>query len=110
MANKFGGFGGGANIQQLMKQAQAMQSKVGEVQQELEETEVTGHAGGDMVAVTMNCKKVISAIKISPKAVDPDDVEMLEDLIIAAINDANSQADEITEEKMAPFAGIGGML
>ena len=111
MANKFGGLGGNmGNMQNLMKQAQAMQQKLAEAQQELEETEVTGSASGEAVVVTMNGKKSITGITIKKEAVDPEDVEMLEDLIMAAISDAEKQADDLNEELMKPFGGMGGML
>lgn len=108
MAKNFGGFGG--NMQNLMKQAQMMQQKLAEAQQELENAQVTGSTGGGMVTVTMNGKKAVSSIKIKKEAVDPDDVEMLEDLILAAFADASKQADELSEEKMKPFGGMGGMF
>lgn len=104
---KFGGFGGMGNMQQLMKQAQKMQQELQEAQEALKELEVTGTSGGGLVEVTMTCEKQLSAIKIKPEAVDPDDVEMLEDLIVAAFNDASGKADEIKEEKMGKFAGLG---
>ena len=94
MGNKYGyngaggGFGGGGGMQNLMKQAQQMQQKLQEAQQQLEELEVTGSASGDMVRVTVNGKKTVLSINIKPEACDPDDVEMLEDLVMAAINDA----------------------
>ena len=79
-------------------------------EEELAETEVTGDAGGGLVEVTMTCKKEVVAVSIKPEAVDLDDLEMLEDLIVAAFNDASAQADEETKEVMAPFAGaMGGM-
>ena len=92
MAGFKGGFGGG-NMQAMMKQAQMMQQKLADAQKELEEMEIEGESGGGMVKVVCNGKKVISSISIDPKAVDPDDVEMLEDLIVAAINDAYLVAD-----------------
>lgn len=103
-----GGFGG-MNMQQLMKQAQAMQQKMAEDKQKLEESIVTAKSGGDMVEVTMNGKYELQAIKINPNAVDMDDLEMLEDLIIAAVNDANAQIKEL-EERIAPKLpnGMGG--
>ena len=84
----YGGYGGG-NMQQLMKQAQAMQRKLQEAQQEIAETELTGSAAGGMVEFVMTGDKTPVSISIKPEAVDPDDVEMLEDMILAAINDAN---------------------
>ncbi|MEG1706792.1 MAG: YbaB/EbfC family nucleoid-associated protein [Clostridia bacterium] len=110
-ANKFGGFGGGmGNMQQLMKQAQQMQEKLKEAQEELEESQVEGTSGGGMITVTCNGKKVISGIKLNPAVVDPDDIEMLEDLLVAGINDAYNKADELEEEMMAPFAAMKGLL
>lgn len=110
MANKFGGGFGGGNMQQLMKQAQMMQQKLAEAQAELEETELTGASGGGLVTVTANGKGKILSISIKPEAVDPDDVEMLEDLLMAAINDAASQADELSKELLGPLGGGGGLF
>ena len=104
-----GGFGGG-NMQQLMKQAQAMQRKLQEAQQEIAETEVTGSAAGGMVEVTLTGDKTPVSVTIKPEAVDPDDVEMLEDLIVAALNTAYEAADEMYEEKMGKFGGAGGLI
>lgn len=101
---RFGGYGGGGmNMQQMMKQAQKMQEQMARAQEELEEREVEGSAGGGMVGVTMNGKKRLVAVSIDPEAVDPDDIEMLEDLIIAAYNDAYSKAEELEKELM-PFS------
>ena len=104
-----GGFGGG-NMQSLMKQAQLMQQKLAEAQQELEELEVTGSAGGDIVRATVNGKKNVLSINIQPQACDPDDVEMLEDLVMAAINDAYSKAQAEEDRIMAPFAAMKGLI
>ena len=103
----FGGFGGGNQMQNLMRQAQKMQEEMQKAQAELEELEVNGSAGGGLVSVTMTAKKVVTGISIKPDAVDLDDITMLEDLIIAALNDANSKADEIYSEKMGVFGGLG---
>lgn len=93
------GFGGGMNMQSLMKQAQKMQAEMQEkmekANEELQSTELTGTSGGGMVEVTCNGNKKILSIKIKPEIVDPDDVEMLEDLVTAAINEALSKADEL---------------
>lgn len=102
----YGGFGGG-NMQQLMKQAQQMQRKLQEAQQEIAETEVTGSAGGGMVEVSMMADKTPTGVSIKPEAVDPDDIEMLEDLILAALNDACEQADKISKDLMGPLGGGG---
>ncbi|HIT27367.1 MAG TPA: YbaB/EbfC family nucleoid-associated protein [Candidatus Ornithoclostridium excrementipullorum] len=105
---KFGGFGGGmGNMQQLMRQAQKMQQDMAKAKEELAQTEVTAVSGGGMVEVTMTCEKKLVSIKIKPEAVDPDDVEMLEDLIIAAVNEAQKLADDETEKKMGPLSGFG---
>ena len=105
---KFGGFGGGmGNMQQLMRQAQKMQQDMAKAKEELAQTEVTAVSGGGMVEVTMTCEKKLVSIKIKPEAVDPDDVEMLEDLIIAAVNEAQNLADDETEKKMGPLSGFG---
>lgn len=105
---KFGGFGGGmGNMQQLMRQAQKMQQDMAKAKEELAQTEVTAVSGGGMVEVTMTCEKKLVSIKIKPEAVDPDDVEILEDLIIAAVNEAQKLADDETEKKMGPLSGFG---
>ncbi len=106
MAKFNGGFGGG-NMGQIMKQAQAMQRQLQQAQEQLAEEEVVGTAGGGMVEVTMKANKELVAISIKPEAVDPEDVEMLEDLIVAAFNDAMSQADSTSEKLMGPMSKIG---
>ena len=110
MAYYGGGFGGGMNMNALMQQAKKMQEQMQKAQEELENAEVIGKAGGEMVVVTMNGKKEIKSIKLDKSAVDPDDVEMLEDLIIVAIKDANQKADEISKDKMGPMGGLGGLM
>lgn len=104
-----GGFGGG-NMQNLMKQAQKMQAEMQKAQEELEESEIKGTSGGGLVTVTLNGKKEFKGIVIKPEAVDPDDVEMLEDLIMAAVNDASEKADKLYAEKMGAFGALGGMF
>ena len=106
----FGGFGGGNQMQQLMKQAQKMQQDMQKAQTELEEAEVEGVSASGLVKVTMNGKKVLQSIKIDPNAVDADDIEMLEDLIIVAVNDAYAKADELYKKKMGPLGGAGGLF
>ena len=104
MAGFKGGMGGG-NMQNLMKQAQKMQEQLQETEKLLEDWEIVGTSGGEAVVVYMNAKKTID-----PKVVDPEDVEMLEDLIVAAINDGYKKADEVYKEKMGPFGGgLGSM-
>ena len=103
-----GGFGGG-NMQQLMKQAQAMQRKLQEAQEQLAEEEVEGTAGGGMVTVTLKGNKTPVAISIKPECVDPEDVEMLEDLVMAALTDAMKNADDLSQELLGPLGGAGLM-
>lgn len=108
-----GGFpgGGGQNMQQLMKQAQKMQQDMMKAQQELEEQEYTASAGGGVVTVTVTGSKEVKAIKISPEVVDPDDVEMLEDLVLAAVREAMETADKSAQEKMGKLSpNLPGMF
>ncbi len=105
-----GGFRGGMNMNSLMQQAQKMQEQMQKAQEELEQAEIVGSAGGEMVKVIMNGKKEIKAIKLNKMAVDPDDIEMLEDLLIAAINDASTKADAMSKDKMGAFGGLGGLM
>jgi len=101
---KYGGFGGG-NMQALMRQAQKMQEEMMKAQEELKATEFTGKAQG-MVEVVMTGEKNLVSIKINKDCVDPEDVEMLEDLIQAAFVDAYQQVEDKTEEVMGPYAGM----
>ncbi len=104
-----GGFGGG-NMQNMIKQAQKMQQEMAKAQEELQNAELTGSAGGGLVEVRVNGKNEFLGISIKPEAVDPDDVEMLEDLIAAAMFDAKAKADELSKEKLGAFGAMGGML
>ena len=105
MAYGHGGFGGGMNMNALMQQARKMQDQMMKAQEELENAEIVGKAGGEMVTVTMNGNKEIKSIKLDKSAVDPDDVEMIEDLIIVAIKDASEKADAMRKDKM-PMGGL----
>ncbi len=89
----------------IMKQVQKMQAKMEEVQAELAQERVEGTAGGGMVKVIANGKQEIVEVKIEPEVVDPEDVEMLEDLIVAAVNQAQQNAQEMASEKMASVTG-----
>ena len=91
---------GGANIGQLMQQAQKMQEKMAKAQEEIANEVLTATSGGGMVEVKMSGKKQLLKITIKKEAVDPDDVEMLEDLILVAFNEATKKADELSENKM----------
>ncbi len=101
------GFGGGGlgNMQQIMKQAQKMQAQMQQMQEELGKKTVEAASGGGMVAVVANGKQEILSIKIDPEVVDPDDVEMLEDLILAAVNEAHNRAQEMMAEGMSKITG-----
>jgi len=105
---RFGGFGGGGanNMQALMRQAQKMQEEAMRAQQEVEELEVEGSAGGGMVKVVIKGDKTPVSISISKDVVDPDDVEMLEDLVLAALSDASAKAEELRASKMGRFGGL----
>ena len=107
-----GGFPGGGmpgNMNNLMKQAQRMQRQMEESAKELESAEFTAEAGGGAVEVTVTGKKEVTKVKLDPEAVDPDDVEMLEDLIMAATNEALRKAEEASAANMAKLTGgLGG--
>lgn len=110
---KRGGFPGGGmpgNMANLMKQAQRMQRQMEEGQKELETKEFTAAAGGGAVEVTVNGKKELLKVKLSEEVVDPEDIEMLQDLIVAAVNEAMRQADEASSELMGKMTGgLGGL-
>ncbi|MBX9634881.1 MAG: YbaB/EbfC family nucleoid-associated protein [Magnetospirillum sp.] len=93
------------NLGNLMKQAQQMQAKMGEMQAKMSELEVTGASGGGMLKVTLNGKYELKSIKIDKALVDPEDVEVLEDLIVAAFNDAKVKAETAMQEEMAKVTG-----
>ena len=108
---KRGGFPGGmpGNMNNLMKQAQKMQRQMEENQRELEATEFTAKAGGGAVEVTVTGKKQLTNIVLSQDVVDPDDVEMLQDLIMAAVNEAMKMADDASANMMNRMTGgLGG--
>ncbi|MCI8669652.1 MAG: YbaB/EbfC family nucleoid-associated protein [Lachnospiraceae bacterium] len=109
---KRGGFPGGmpGNMNNLMKQAQRMQKQMEETTKELEEKEITASAGGGAVEVTVSGKKEVVKIKLSEEVVDPDDIEMLEDLIMAATNEALREMDELSNKEMSKITGgLGGL-
>jgi DNA-binding protein, YbaB/EbfC family len=110
---KRGGFPGGmpGNMNNLMKQAQRMQRQMEESQKEMETKEFTAAAGGGAVEVTVTGKKEVVNVKLSEEVVDPEDIEMLEDLVVAAANEALRKADEANAEvmnKMTGGLGLGG--
>ena len=107
---KRGGFPGGAmgmpgNMNNLMKQAQRMQRQMEENQKALEEKDFTAKAGGGAVTVTISGKREVKSVKLSPEVVDPDDIEMLEDLVVAAMNEALKQIDEASSDSMSKLTG-----
>jgi DNA-binding YbaB/EbfC family protein len=109
-----GGFPGmGGNMQQLARQAQKLQQQMQKTQEELDAREYEASAGGGMVSVKINGKKEVLAINIKPEAVDPDDVEILQDMIMAAVNEAMRQAAETAEREMGRLTGgmnLGGLF
>lgn len=111
MAKRSGFSGmGGANMANLMKQAQKMQRQMQEAQKEIEEIELTTTSGGGAVSVTVSGNKEITKIKLDEAVVDPEDIEMLEDLIVAAVNEALRAIDKKSQEKMSGLTGgFGGL-
>ena len=108
---KRGGFPGGmpGNMNNLMKQAQRMQKQMEESQKELQEKSYTAAAGGGAVEVTISGKKEVTAVKLAEEVVDPDDIEMLQDLIMAAVNEAMRKADADSAAMMSKLTGgLGG--
>ena len=104
---KHGGFpmGGMGNMQQLMKQAQRMQENMTKKQAELNAQEFTASAGGGMVKVTVNGAQEVLSVEIDPQCVDPDDVEMLQDLVLSAVNSALKEAATTVEQEMGKLTG-----
>jgi DNA-binding YbaB/EbfC family protein len=108
-----GGFGGmPQNMNNLMKQAQKMQKKVEEAQAELENKTLEVSSGGGVVKIVINGKKELTDITIDPDAVDPDDVEMLQDLLLSAVNEAIRQVDDMVQSEMSKVmpAGMPGLF
>lgn len=101
--------GGMPDMQAILQQAQQMQEQLMNAQQELTQAEVTGTAGGGLVTAVMTGGFELKSMTIDPKAVDPDDTETLADLVVAAVRDAMSQAQKLSEDKFGPLAGgLGG--
>ncbi len=101
--------GGNNNMQNLMRQAQKMQEEMEKTAELLDDWEIVGTAAGEAVVVYMNAKKIINGIELDESVVDPTDIEMLEDLIMAAINDGYTKADKVYEEKMGQYGNMGGL-
>lgn len=109
----YGGFGGmgGMNMNQLMRQAQQMQKKMEEQQAELEQKEFTASAGGGAITVTMSGKRELLSVKLTEEVVDPEDIETLQDLIVAAVNEATKQVDAANANNMQSLTGgMGGLF
>ena len=104
--NRFGGFGGGNNMQAMMRQAQKMQEEAMRAKEEVENTVFEGTASGGLVKVEINGKYDLVGLTIDPSVVDPEDVEMLEDLVVAAFNDAKSKADDMKSSKLGALGGL----
>lgn len=104
---------GMGNMNKMMKQAQKMQKQMADLQAELEEREVEATAGGGMIKVVATGKQELKSVEINPEALDPDDVELLQDMILAAVNEALRKAQEMTQEEMKKITGgmnIPGMF
>lgn len=103
-------------MQPNMKMLQQMQNRMMKMQQELEETTVEGTAGGGAVRVTVNGLRAVQAVKIDPEAVDPEDISLLEDMILAAIQEAMTSAEDLASQKMGAITGglnipgLGGLM
>ena len=97
------------NMSQIMKQAKAMQEKMAEMQKKIEETEIEGSSGGGAIKIVMNGKHEIKNLFIDPSIINPDEKEVLEDLIIAALNDANKKIAENTNDQLGSISGGMGL-
>lgn len=100
---------GGVNMNQLMQQAKKMQEQLAQAQDKAKELEVSASAGGGMVKVVASGDMQLKSISIDPEALDPDDVELLQDMILAAVNDALNSASEAANSEVASATGLGGM-
>ena len=109
----FPGMGMGGNMQQLARQAQKLQQQMAKTQEELEAREYEATAGGGMVTAKVSGKKELLSLTIKPEAVDPDDVEMLQDMVMAAVNEALRQAAETSDRELGKLTGgmnLGGLF
>ena len=97
--------GGAQNMNAMIRQAQKMQDEISELQEDIESREFTATAGGGAVSVTVTGKKTVKALEIKPEVCDPDDIEMLQDLIIVAVNEGLRQIDEISNSEMSKLTG-----
>jgi len=97
--------GGAQNMNQMIKQAQKMQDQITELQEDIEEREFTATAGGGAVEVVLTGKKTLKSLTLKPEIVDPEDIEMLQDLIISAVNEAVNNVESTTEDEMSKITG-----
>lgn len=104
--NNFGGGFGGGNLNQLMRQAQKMQEDMARAKKEIEESEFSSSVGGGMVEVKMTGDRKMKSISIKPEVVDPDDIEMLEDLVVGAVNDCLGQIARKEQDSMPSMPGL----
>ncbi|HIQ79382.1 MAG TPA: YbaB/EbfC family nucleoid-associated protein [Candidatus Scatomorpha intestinavium] len=104
-----GGYGGGMNQANMIKQAQKMQEELRKMQEELENSVFEATAGGGVVKAAVNGRHELTALTIDPEAVDPEDVEMLQDLVIAAVNEALRKVDEASSSGMSRLTGMKGL-
>lgn len=102
--------GGNMQMQQIMRQAQKMQQQMEKTQEEIDAMEFEGTAGGGMCTVKMNGKKEVLSVTLKPEVVDPEDIDMLQDLIAAAVNEAIQAVSAYTEQKMGAFTGGAGRI
>lgn len=109
MGGMKGGLGGGGNMNDMLRQAQKMQQEMLRAQEELESKSYEATVGGGMVTAVVTGRKEVSSVVIDPEAVDPDDVEMLQDLIVAAVNEALRQANEDAASQMSRLTGGMGL-
>lgn len=100
--------GGMPDMQQILQQAQQMQEQLATAQEELSRTEVNGSSGGGLVTATVSGELELRGLSIDPQVVDPDDVDTLSDLVVAAVRDATGNARKVSEDKLGPLAGGGG--
>ncbi len=97
--------GGAQNMNSMIRQAQKMQDQITELQEDIEAREFTATAGGGAVEVVVSGKKIIKTLTIKPEVVDPEDIEMLQDLVISAVNEAVNQVEQTTEDEMSKITG-----
>jgi len=109
MDMNFGNRGGMGNMNQMLKQAQAMQAQMQKVQDELKQSRIEGSAGGGMVTATVNGQGELTGVKLTPEVVNPEDIEMLEDLILAAVSDAANKAKDMMQQRMGQVTGGLGL-